>query len=282
MKVEVTDTHEFVARELVPSGHRSPRSIGLVGDIHASVGVAMRAIRRLASASITEIHFLGDFGLLWSGGSTEDLLLDMVSTCLTENNATAFITGGNHEGYDEWEKVPSDEHGVRNARANIRLLPRGWRSTSPNGNVIASFGGANSIDQPARMRAKSGYWAAEQITESDLLALGDTPVDLLLGHDAPMATELMQLLETRVDRWEPEGLEYAGRGHAMFQRAVAQVHPKLTVSGHYHFHLDVTETFTDSHGIEFESRVVILNADGHPPTLAIVDTDALTIEYPVF
>lgn len=68
----------------------------------------------------------------------------------------------------------------------------------------------------------------------------------------------------------------------MFQRAVSQVRPSLTVSGHYHLHLDVVENFVGADGTAFETRVVVLDADGRPPTLAVLDVDARSITYPTF
>lgn len=262
--------------------HHIPIRVGLVGDVHATIATTWRAIRRLANEGVTDIHFLGDFGFLWDGSTAQKVLLDLVSSKLTEHGATAYVTGGNHEGYDEWAKIEPDKFGIRAARDNILLLPRGWRAVSPTGNIVASFGGANSVDMPARVRRGSGYWPAEQITEDDLVALGTDRVDILLGHDAPKAVSLAILLEPGQDRWEPEGVAYADQGQAMYQRAVEQVRPRLTVSGHYHLYLNVSETFISPQFGAFETRVVILNADGNEPTIAILNTDTLELSYPAF
>ena len=260
--------------------HRSPVLIGLVGDVHGTLAIAVGAIRALAAEGITEIHFLGDFGFLWDGSHAESQLLDMLSESLSDHGAMALVTGGNHEGYDEWEKLRPNQHGVKWARKNIVLLPRGWRATSPGGNIIASLGGANSVDKFSRLRQDHGHWDAEQITERDLNTLGTDKVDILLGHDAPKTPELTKLTSATSGDWEPAGLAYAEKGQAMYQRAVDQVQPRLTVSGHYHLHLDVVGRFTGPAGDCFDTRVVILNADGNAPTIASLDTDSLALTFP--
>lgn len=262
--------------------HRSPIMIGLVGDVHGTLKTAVRAIRALASEGITEIHFLGDFGFLWDGSHSQDQLLDMLSACLAENGAIALVTGGNHDSYDEWSKVPENQFGIRWTRKNIVLLPRAWRASSPNGNIIASFGGANSIDKFSRLRRGEPHWDAEQITEQDLLALGTDKVDILLGHDAPKSPQLLELLAANETKWEPAGLAYSEQGQSMYQRAVDQVRPRMTVSGHYHLNLDVVERFTARGKGSYETRVVILNADGNSSFIAALNTDSLELFYPMF
>jgi hypothetical protein len=233
----------------------------------------------LAAEAITEMHFLGDFGFVWTGGETEERELDTFDSDLAAHSARALVTGGNHDGYDRWELIPARPDGIRPVRPNIELLPRGWRATSPAGNVLASLGGANSIDMPARVRTGSAHWPAEQITESDLTALGDESVDILLAHDAPMSATLRARLKPNEHLWEADGLEYASQGQAVFHRGVEQVRPRLVVSGHYHLYLDTVETFQATDGMSFECRSVILDAGGAPYSVAILDTDTLAIEY---
>ncbi len=250
--------------------------------MHGSLGTIVRAVRRLAHQNIDTIHFLGDFGMPWDDRDAQRWMLDYVSDKLTEHGSQALVTGGNHENYDEWAKIPADAADIRHVRENIAFLPRGWRAVSLGGTVVASFGGANFVDMPGRVRGNLGWWPAEQITEEDLAALGTANVDILLGHDAPMPVELQDRLAKQSHFWDPAGLAYAERGQSMFQRAVEQVRPTLTVSGHYHLHLDVLARFEGSDRIPFDTRVIVLNADGHPPTLAVLNVDEQVITYPVF
>jgi len=257
------------------------RRIGIISDIHATVPVATRAIRQLAATGVKQMHCLGDFAIPWNGHPQEELQLKAIRLELEEHDATLFITGGNHDGYDEWEKIPVSEDGIRWARHNIGLLPRGWRAVSEGGNIIASLGGANSIDRYSR-KPHRAWWPQESITEADLAALGDDRVDVLLGHDVPQSVALLNFLKPNENMWHPAGLAYAHEGHAMFHRGVQQVTPRMTVGGHYHHHIDSTERFADLHGRTFETRVIVLAADGHPTTIAVLDTDTLEINYPEF
>lgn len=252
--------------------------VGVIGDLHGNIHRGRKAIDVLASTGVGQFHFLGDFGFVWNGGQRQNLALKPITMALKRAGAIGFVTGGNHDGYDEWEKVESDGNGIRWVRKNIGLLPRGWRAVSPAGNVVASFGGANSIDMPWRRRTNSGWWSQEQITEEDLEALGRDRVDILLGHDAPMSPTLMRRLAPNQSSWDPAGLAYAEVGHAMFHRGFIQVRPRMSLAGHYHLHHDVVERFTGEDGKAFETRVIVMNADGQFPTIAVLNTDELTLE----
>jgi hypothetical protein len=255
--------------------------VGIISDVHGTVPVALRAIRQLVAADVTELHSLGDFGIPWNGSAHELQQLDEVQAELDKHGVTLFITGGNHDGYDEWDKIPAGTDGIRWVRHNIGLLPRGWRATSPTGNIIASLGGANSIDRASR-KPHSSWWSQESITEADLAALGHDRVDVLLGHDVPKSSALDAELIPNESMWHPVGLAYAQHGQAMFHRGVRQVRPRLTIGGHYHLHLDSTERFVDLSGSVFETRVVVLAADGHHTTIAVLNTDTLELNYPEF
>jgi hypothetical protein len=216
---------------------------------------------------------------VWTGAHGEERDLNTLDRELAAHDARALVTGGNHDGYDLWGMVPAESTGSRHVRARIELLPRGWRATSPSGNVLASLGGANSVDMPHRVWSGAPYWTAEQITEVDLEALGDKPVDILLGHDAPISALLSARLKLNEHLWEAAGLAYAAQGQKMFHRGVMQVRPRLVVSGHYHLFMDTVERFDATDGVRFECRTVILNSDGQPYTVAVLNTDTLGMEY---
>jgi hypothetical protein len=256
--------------------------VGIVGDLHSNVGVGVKAIRNLVASGVKQVHFLGDFGFVWAGGQRQNLALKPISAALKLGGAVGFVTGGNHEGYDEWDAIEPDADGIRWIRKNIGLLPRGWRAESPAGNIVASLGGANSIDMPYRVRSRSGWWPQEQITEDDLAALGRDRVDILLGHDAPLSPTLASRLFKNQHLWEPEGLRYAELGHAMFHRGFTQVRPRMSLAGHYHLFQDVVERYRGEDDKAFETRVIVMNADGHFPTTAVLDTDTLVIEFQEF
>ena len=256
--------------------HLSPARIGLVGDVHGNLNVTRNAIKALGARGITEIHFLGDFGFVWNGGPKEDRVLGMIDDVLDKVGALAFVTGGNHEGYKRLFAIEPDGNGLRWLSARVALLPRGWRASTPSGNSIASIGGANSIDRSRRKPGVS-WWQQEQITESDLQALGTEHTDILLAHDSPPTQSLNDRLSRNGATWLPADLAYANAGQAMFLRAFLTTTPRLAVGGHYHVFHDMTDWF---HGKEsFEARVVILAADGEANSVAILDTSTLEMEF---
>lgn len=259
-----------------PLNHISPDRIGLVGDVHANLAVTRNAIGAFGAHGITEIHFLGDFGFIWNGGAKEGRVLRMVETALEKVGAIGYVTGGNHEGYDLLLAVEPDADGLRWLSARIALLPRGWRASSPSGTTIASIGGANSIDRASR-RPGVSWWEQEQISEADLVALGTEHADVLLAHDSPPTASLHARLAKNSAPWSSADLAYAKEGQEMFMRAFLATSPRLAVGGHYHLFQDVTERFDGEQ--DFESRVVILDADGEANSVAILDTGTLALEF---
>lgn len=262
----------------------SPARIGLVGDAHGNLVFGRKAVLELAARGCTAIHFLGDFGFLWEGQNRDWKALKALSLVLEAAGVIAYVTGGNHDGYTEWLKRTPDADGIRWIRGNIGLLPRGWRATTPGGKTIASLGGANSIDAPRRQREHPGrgWWPEESITDDDLAALGSERVDYLLGHDAPITRRLQGKLIPNEHHWEPAGLAYAHEGQAMFHRGFLKVRPSIVLSGHYHLFVDTTEEFETEDGDVFTARSVVLNAEGHYPSLAVLDADSGDVEFVQF
>lgn len=257
--------------------HRSPTTIGLVGDVHGSLPHSVAAIAALAAKGITEVHFLGDFGFLWTGAPIEEGRLNTLNGLLRNKGQTAFVTTGNHENYDLIEPIIADSDGIKWVRDSIGILPRGWRAETPSGRVLASLGGANSIDRYQRVPHLS-WWPQEQIEQADVDALGTTPVDILLGHDSPTTDTLVDYLAPSAHLWDPRGLSYSNDGRQVFHDAFLQVRPRIVISGHYHCHLDTFEKFVTKDGVDFESRVVILHESRFPRFVAYLDTTSLDLK----
>jgi hypothetical protein len=233
---------------------------------------------------VRQIHVLGDFGFVWHGAPKERRDLEWLDEVLETQGAQLLITGGNHEGYDTLERdYPQDHNGYRSLTERIVCLPRGWRGATAAGTTIASLGGANSIDRPRRQPSVDGRgWSwrpQEQVTDADLAALGTAHVDVLLAHDAPITAELTRRLEPSRHRWTTAGLGYANVGQRKYQRAVGQVRPRLVVFGHYHLHLDATETLNPLAAEPFEMRSVILSCSGEPASAAVLNVDAGEVEF---
>lgn len=253
--------------------------VGLVGDVHGNEQVASRAARVLHKQGIREVHFLGDFDLLWGAESRNRVLLARFDETLAELDMIAYVTGGNHEDYDVWEAIPVGAGGIRWASERVGMLPRGWRAESAGGVTVASLGGANSIDRYTSRMLGGKWWAQESITNADLSALGAEKVDVLLAHDAPSHPQLLRRLEGGNHRWSDLALEWAQNGREQFQRAVEATRPALTVSGHYHHNFDEIGTYTDLDGQPFDTRSVILNADGRNIFIAVLHVDLVELDF---
>ncbi len=258
--------------------------IGLLGDTHGNYPWTVSAIRRFLAIGIRQIHVLGDFGFIWHGGPREIKLLSKLDAILAAEDARLFVTGGNHEGYAALERqFPPDELGYRHLTERIAFLPRGWRGRTKAGTIVASLGGANSIDRwwrkPPRADGHGGsWWPQESITEADLEALGTARVHVLLGHEAPWSRELDKHISRRrsgLKHWE---LAYAAESQQMFQRAVEHVRPLMTISGHHHVWLNTVESHQNPAGEEFKTQSVVLNRDGTDEALATLDVDRFALQ----
>lgn len=259
-------------------------TVGVIGDTHGDFAWTSRVLTKVLAQGVKQIHVLGDFGFVWHSAPQERNKLSRLTAILDEHDAHLYVTGGNHEGYAALERHhPEDDHGYRHITDRITWLPRGWRARTDAGTVVASLGGANSVDydHPVRQPPQNGHggswWPEEQITDADLNRLGNDPVDVLLAHDAPRSQALQQELHKSSRFWSPQGLAYADMGQQMFHRGVTQVRPKLVLSGHYHQFLDTTETFHTWDGDEFETRSIILNCNGHPNSAGVLNVDAQTL-----
>ncbi len=265
------------------SPSRVDDQIGLLGDAHGNFVWTRSAIEQLLGAGVRQIHALGDFGFVWHGSPREHHLLGKLDAVLAAHDGRLLVTGGNHEGYSALERFfPADAGGYRRLTERIIFLPRGWRGRTASGTVIASLGGANSIDRwlrkaPDRESHGGSWWPQEQITDNDLATLGTEPVSILLGHDAPRSRALADSLDQAGDSWRPAEVAYAEAGQRMFQRGVEQVKPQLVISGHYHQWVDTTETFRPAGGEEFVTRSVILDCDGAERSIAVLDVDDLVL-----
>lgn len=268
---------------MVDRHQRVDERIGVLGDPHADLQWIKLAIRNLHRAGIRQIHVLGDFGFLSTGSRHELDRLRLLTMQLESRDMFLYVTGGNHEGYPALQRLfPLDEWGYRRLSRRIIWLPRGWRGTTAAGTVVASLGGANSINRGRRNPSVSGHVATwhpeEQITEHDLEMLGSDPVDILLGHDAPISKALKRHTARQRRAWTPDGLAYAATGQAMFHRSVHQVRPKLVLSGHYHHYLDTTVRLQQHGGESATVRSVILDRNRTAHSVGIVHVDQLEVD----
>lgn len=162
--------------------------IAVFGDWHGDSGWALTAIRSAArEGARTAIH-VGDFGLDWPGAKRGRYEAKL-NKYLVDLGLTLVISGGNHDNWDTLEKLTVETDGLATIRSNIRVLPRGGRTTV-EGLTIGGLGGAFSVDYQHRTEGKD-WWRNEEPTPEQAAALiAAGPVDILITHDAPAGIPL--------------------------------------------------------------------------------------------
>jgi Calcineurin-like phosphoesterase len=213
--------------------------IGFVGDIHGDMNHLTTALRTFHRLGVRVIFQLGDFGFIWPGEPVRQRL-DSISTMLTNQDQVLLWVDGNHEAFPMIpdyivERTPPLDVDQRRPviewnAPRLGHLQRGWRTILSNGMTMGALGGAGSIDRSHRVEGEN-WWSAEQITETDLHALGSEPLDILIGHEAPF-----NLTATHADDADRPRRDwgYAQQNRVMYARAFNAVLPRLTFSGHWH------------------------------------------------
>lgn len=198
-----------------------------------------RYLVKIASEQqIKRIFVLGDFGY-WEHMREGVQFLDDLSTLATEMGIRFYFLDGNHdnlalltERYSGEEYM--DHEGFVWVRPHIIYAPRGHRWTWDGVRYIA-LGGAYSVDKEYRLqlerksKRKAGtlWFPGEEMTDRELLNIlaDDTPVDVIVAHDKPYATDLDFNTKTY-----PECLPNQHR----LQAAIETLHPQLFLHGHLH------------------------------------------------
>lgn len=119
-------------------------------------------------------------------------------------------------------------HGLATFRGNIRVLPRGGRTTI-GGLVVGGLGGAFSVDK-ARRREGKDWWANEEPTaeEAQKLIAGG-PVDVLITHDAPAGVPVKGDFKLT-----PDLIERAEQTRVLLREVVDELAPPHVFCSHWH------------------------------------------------
>jgi hypothetical protein len=238
--------------------------IGILGATQGDLNYLLTPMKAMFAHGVQTLVVLGDFGFVWARKSrTQEL--DIITDELAANGQHLFYVDGNHEDFTELSTYPVSDDGVRWVRPNIGHLPRGYRTVLASGETLAALGGANSIDKDLHVGG-GGWWAEESITDRDLDTLGTEPVDILIGHDAPLAVTFLDAALAGTGQTRSEEMRaYARAGRRLFHRGFLQVRPKLYLGGHYYVTGDETVHYNDEGG-GFDTRVVLLSAIRSPHT----------------
>ncbi|GAA1955256.1 hypothetical protein GCM10009717_21530 [Agromyces allii] len=169
--------------------------------------------------------------------------------------------------------------GIRWISSRVGFLPNGYRGSFIGGRTFAVFGGAASADRMSRAIG-DGWRRTGVSSDGDLKALGRKPVDILLGHNAPLdLPEIDAVVEEKAKRLPPEDLQFGIDARAQFHRGFLQIAPSLYVGAHYRQFTSDAVGYRDG-GTGFWSNVAILDQlEGPDVSMAILDTRTCSLEF---
>jgi hypothetical protein len=137
--------------------------------------------------------------------------------------AVVYWADGNHENHADLARRIEDHGRVPiEVMPRVFYMPRGSVLELPDGRRVLFVGGADSIDRHYRVPGLS-WWPEELITQADLDALPDVPVDIVISHTVPeyflrrapfdaIPDPSRKALDLVFDRYRPR-LWFAGHFH---------------------------------------------------------------------
>lgn len=249
--------------------------IGIVGDWHSNSKWGKVALNTFDQSGIRTILHLGDFGIhnRVEGYS----YMDKINSVLEENQQTLYVTLGNHENYDEVERLtshPTMTGFVYNPLfPNILVASRGVR-WEWNNVTFLSLGGANSIDCTGRVEGVD-WWRQEIITEKDVTAsIEGGYVDVIVSHDCPLGVKLLHHDDTD-NIWSASELEYSKGSRIALRNVVDKIKPEILFHGHHHSYYDSVTILNDGSKL-YSQHTVGLDMDGSQGNMIVFNLEDKT------
>lgn len=262
--------------------HVAMGNVLIVGDIHGNTAHALQLIQVAARQDCARVFAVGDFGA-WEHMHSGRRYFDVVNKAAKRAGVTVYFLDGNHDKSSLLHELYGerrDEEGFLVCRKFLRYAPRGHRWTW-EGTTFAAFGGARSTDkgwrlarearkeeQAARhrrygsgrkpMTAGTLWFPEEEMTDDELdeLLIADaSPVDVLLSHDKPRATEPKFNRKNK-----PECFPNQDR----IQKVVETLRPSLHVHGHLHYRYTEMLPCGDGQWTRVEGLAADPEASQHP------------------
>ncbi|MCM3696895.1 metallophosphoesterase family protein [Microbacterium oleivorans] len=238
------------------------RAVWLLGDVHGNTRWIQRAFPAMkrSDPDVRTVLQLGDW---WQDTRPVDHWAKIAGI------DRVLVTLGNHEPYGTLAPFLSENPGlaVRISRA-VWILPRPFRFRV-GGRSFLSLGGATSADIEWRTEDVD-WWPDEAITDAEVRdAISFGPVDVLLTHESPDATpvlEVRRVIEERSGASERGVAESTRSSRLMVDRLVEAIRPALHVHGHLH---------VSGVGVTSTRRVVSLGRDLDPGSIARLDLASL-------
>jgi predicted phosphodiesterase len=212
--------------------------LAVVGDWHGQQGWGLATIRSAAREGVKHMVHVGDFGLDWPGakrGRYENRL----NKVLVEHAISLIVSIGNHDNIWTADRLPVQEDGLATFRGNIRVLPRGGRTTI-QGLRIGGLGGALSVDKAWRTEGKDWWPNEEPTVEKAERLIAGGPLDILITHDAPAGVPVSGMFSLTA-----ELIEQADRTRVLLRRVVDELAPPHVFCGHWHQRVTHSITHTD-------------------------------------
>lgn len=190
-------------------------NILIVGDVHGEWGELNKLINRHRPDIVLSC---GDFGYWpnWKGSR-------YYSTPLRNGDVPIHFCDGNHEDHESLRQVGVD--GRIPDMENVFYHRRGSTLALPDGRIVLFMGGAHSIDKEYRTPGRD-WFPEETIKQTDLDALPDCEIDIVISHTCP--SELLPyMLETDARKTNDPS-------NAALSIVLAKYRPDLWYFGHWH------------------------------------------------
>lgn len=236
----------------------------IAGDLHGNTAHALTVVRTAVREQCSKVFVVGDFGA-WEHMASGRRYFDVVGKAAKRAGVIVYFLDGNHdkssllhELYDD----NRDDEGFLVCRKHLRYAPRGHRWTW-EGTTFAAFGGARSTDKgwrlarearkaelvaqrrrygSARTQETAGmlWFPEEEMTDDELTALleaDSSPVDILLTHDKPRASQ---------PKWNRKDKPECYPNQDRIERVVRALRPAVLFHGH--LHVRYTDTIASGDG----------------------------------
>ena len=263
--------------------------IGIAGDWHGQLNAVKRASEFFSDEKIDKIIQVGDYGLF--GNMAGKMFNDSVQGLVQQAGQTIYITPGNHEDWDYINSMSPGDDGWCAVRPNVLLAPRGLRWNWGE-RTFVSLGGAPSVDRTWRLAAerqsgpRTHWWPEEAITDEDVdRVIEGGYADVMITHDAPIIPQIRRVIDKNPHGFNESDRMYALDGARRLHRAAHGVKPALLFHGHYHFPVaaikrwsSVDTGFFSTRDILGTTRIIGLDMETRPNSLAILDTEDMSVE----
>jgi hypothetical protein len=243
----------------------------VVGDTHGNIQTHRRVTDAAVELGIRVVLHVGDLGVGPWPHEPRDKMLYRLDRDLEAAGAWLLLTGGNHENWTRIDAAAIDEtddlgFAVLGLAGRVRVFGRPGRVTV-GGRVVASVGGAVSVDQRWRTAGES-WWPQEAVTPAMVDALGDEPADVLVTHEVPAGVPVAS-----DSRLAPVLAVACDEQRSLVRRALEQVRPAAAFSGHWHQRVTADVARTDGG----TTRVEVLDCDGMPENVVVLDLASLEV-----